>query len=143
MFTRRRGGRRRLGLALAGRPPPDLFKDCTEAIGEVGGFCLTLGRQRLYLVQTAQKGIAWLRLTAKGTAGHGSMTNTDNAVTQLAEAVARIGRHEWEPHLSAPVRALLEECASTLELELDLDDPAACPRSWSNSARSAPSSGRR
>ena len=40
-----------------------------------------------------------MRLTATGTAGHGSMLNADNAVTELAEAVARIGRHQW------PVRA--------------------------------------
>ncbi len=67
---------------------PELFEGVTEAIGEVGGFSVTIGGRRLYLLQTAEKGIAWLRLTAHGTAGHGSMLQPDNAVTELAEAVA-------------------------------------------------------
>ena len=35
---------------------PGLFEGVTEAVGEVGGFSLTLGRQRLYLLETAEKG---------------------------------------------------------------------------------------
>ena len=67
-----------------------------KAIGEVGGFSLTLKDDlRLYLIETAEKGMAWLNLMADGTAGHGSMRNTDNAVTELVEAVTRIGTHEW------------------------------------------------
>ena len=69
----------------------DLFEGVTEAISEVGGFSFTAGDQRVYLIETAQKGIHWLRLVAEGRAGHGSMVNDDNAVTALAEAVARVG----------------------------------------------------
>ena len=78
---------------------PGLFEGVTEAIGEVGGFSVTVGDQRLYAVQTAEKGLAWMRLTATGTAGHGSMIHADNAVTALAEAVARVGRHQWPMQL--------------------------------------------
>jgi hypothetical protein len=35
---------------------PELFEGVTEAVGEVGGFSMTLGGQRLYLLQTAEKG---------------------------------------------------------------------------------------
>ena len=43
----------------------DLFEGCTEAIGEVGGFSYTVNDDlRLYLVETAEKGIDWLRLHA-------------------------------------------------------------------------------
>src|SRR5579875_3279336 len=52
-----------------------LFEGCTEAVGEVGGFSVTIGGKRMYLLQTAEKGMAWLRLTAHGRAGHGSMIN--------------------------------------------------------------------
>ncbi len=79
---------------------PELFAGITEAIGEVGGFSLTVprrdgGERRLYLIETAEKGMQWMRLTARGQAGHGSMANDRNAVTLLAEAVARIGRHQF------------------------------------------------
>jgi acetylornithine deacetylase/succinyl-diaminopimelate desuccinylase-like protein len=93
---------------------PDLFEGVTEAIGEVGGFSTTIGDRRIYPVQTAEKGMAWLRLTAEGTAGHGSMLQPDNAVTELAETVARIGRHEWPVRLTPAVRAFLEEAAAAL-----------------------------
>ena len=45
---------------------PDLFEGCTEAIGEVGGFSLTLGEDlRVYPVRPAEKGIAWMRLRVR------------------------------------------------------------------------------
>ena len=45
----------------------ELIEGCTEAIGEVGGFSLTVRDDlRLYLIQTAEKGIAWLNLIADG-----------------------------------------------------------------------------
>jgi acetylornithine deacetylase/succinyl-diaminopimelate desuccinylase-like protein len=73
----------------------ELFEGATEAISEVGGFSATIGGQRTYLLQTAEKGISWLRLVAHGRAGHGSQINTDNAVTRLAAAVTRIGEYRW------------------------------------------------
>lgn len=79
---------------------PDLFDGITEAVGEVGGFSLTVprrdgGERRLYLIETAEKGMLWMRLTARGRAGHGSFTHAENAVTAVAEAVARLGRHQF------------------------------------------------
>ena len=75
---------------------PELFAGVTEAVGEVGGFSVTVRDDlRLYPIQTAEKGIRWLRLRAKDRAGHGSMIHQDNAVTALCEAVAKVGRHNW------------------------------------------------
>jgi acetylornithine deacetylase/succinyl-diaminopimelate desuccinylase-like protein len=96
---------------------PHLFDGVTEAISEVGGFSATIGGQRLYLVQTAEKGIAWLRLTARGTAGHGSLLQNDNAVTEIAETVARIGRYEWPIRLTSSAQAFLEAACEALGLE--------------------------
>jgi len=104
---------------------PGLFEGITEAIGEVGGYSVTIGGRRLYLMQTAERGIAWLRLTAQGTAGHGAMVHPDNAVTELAEAVARIGRHEWPLLLTPPVRAFLKEAGAALGTEFSPQNPEA------------------
>lgn len=102
---------------------PDLFEGCTEAISEVGGFSVSTSEDlRLYLVETAQKGMSWLRLTARGTAGHGSMTNHDNAVTALCAAVARLGRAKLPLHTTATVSAFLDQASEALGLELDPDD---------------------
>jgi acetylornithine deacetylase/succinyl-diaminopimelate desuccinylase-like protein len=105
---------------------PGLFEGCTEAISEVGGFSLSVDDDlRLYMIETAQKGMAWMRLTATGTAGHGSMVNHDNAVTALCEAVARLGRHEFPIHVTKTVRAFLVEVGDAFGLELDPDDMQA------------------
>jgi len=98
-----------------------LFDGVTEAISEVGGFSATIGGRRLYLVETAEKGMAWMRLTARGTAGHGSALQHNNAVTELVEAVARIGRHEWPTRLTPSARAFLEAAAGALGLEFTPD----------------------
>ncbi|MDT5036604.1 MAG: hypothetical protein QOE03_1789 [Micromonosporaceae bacterium] len=102
----------------------ELFDGCSEAIGEVGGFSYTVDPNlRLYPVETAQKGIEWLRLTARGRPGHGSMINDDNAITALSEAVARLGRHRFPLVMTDTVRAFLTEIADALHIELDPDDP--------------------
>ena len=101
---------------------PDLFRGVSEAVGEVGGFSLTIDRQRrLYLIQTAEKGIAWMRLTATGRAGHGSMLNDDNAVTRLAEAMARIGSYRFELSLGPTAQQLLFELCEAFDLPRDPD----------------------
>jgi acetylornithine deacetylase/succinyl-diaminopimelate desuccinylase-like protein len=101
---------------------PEVLEGCTDAIGEVGGFSLTVRDDlRLYLIQTAEKGMAWMRLRARGTAGHGSMRNDHNAVTELAEAVTRIGRHEFPPRITPTVRAFLAELSDGLGVDLDPD----------------------
>jgi acetylornithine deacetylase/succinyl-diaminopimelate desuccinylase-like protein len=103
---------------------PQLFEGVTEAISEVGGFSFTLpGGERAYLIETAQKGIQWLRLVAKGRAGHGSMVADDNAIVTIAEAVARIGRYEWPIRMTDTVQRFLEEMTEALGIEFDPMDP--------------------
>ncbi|AGZ43598.1 M20/M25/M40 family metallo-hydrolase [Actinoplanes friuliensis] len=101
-----------------------LFEGCTEAIGEVGGFSYTINDDlRLYLVETAEKGIDWLRLHAKGRPGHGSFVHDDNAVTALAEAVAAVGRHKFPMVITPAVRSFLEQVSEALGIELDPAEP--------------------
>ena len=107
---------------------PDLFDGVTEAIGEVGGFSLTVprrdgGERRLYLIETAEKSLRWMRLTARGRAGHGSMVHDDNAVTAVAEAVARLGRHQFPLVLTEPVAQFLAAVAEETGYTFDVDSP--------------------
>ncbi len=107
---------------------PDLFEGVTEAVGEVGGFSLTVprpdgGERRLYLVETAEKAIKWMRLTARGQAGHGSMINDQNAVTILTEAVARLGRHQFPLVLTDTVVQFLGALSEETGLSFDPESP--------------------
>ncbi len=107
---------------------PELFEGATEAISEVGGYSVEVAGRRAYLLQTAEKGIAWLRLVAEGRAGHGSAVNTENAVTELSAAVARIGAHPWPMHLTPTVQHLLRGVADLTGLPYEPDDEAAVQR---------------
>ena len=98
----------------------------TEAVSEVGGYSVTLptpeGERRAYLLQTAEKGIAWLRLRAHGRAGHGSVPNDENAIVRLAAAIGRIAAHEWPREYIASVRELLEGVSELTGITHATDD---------------------
>ncbi|PZT77686.1 MULTISPECIES: M20/M25/M40 family metallo-hydrolase [unclassified Streptomyces] len=101
-----------------------LFDSCTEGISESGAFTFHAAPNLpLYPIAAGERGTAWLRLTARGTAGHGSKVNRANAVTALAAAVARIGAHEWPVRLTPTVRAALTEIAALHGIHPDLDAP--------------------
>jgi acetylornithine deacetylase/succinyl-diaminopimelate desuccinylase-like protein len=91
---------------------PELFEGCTEAIGESGAFTFHASGRRLYPIASAERGTAWLKLTARGHAGHGAKPNPANAVTRLGAAVARIGGYDWPVRLIPTVRAAVEAIAA-------------------------------
>ncbi len=122
-----------LGSGWVAEHHPDWFEGATEAISEVGGFSVTVPARhtgeptRAYLVQTAEKGIAWLRLHAHGRAGHGSVPTDANAVVRLAQALARIDAHVWPREYVASVRGLLDGLSELTGIPYAADNPRALP----------------
>ncbi|WP_062529530.1 M20/M25/M40 family metallo-hydrolase [Demequina rhizosphaerae] len=102
---------------------PDDFRGATEAVSEVGGFSIQVAGKRVYLFQTGEKGMQWLRLVASGVQGHGSLVHHDNAVAHLGGAMARIGAYEWPMEISPTSEHLLRGTADLLGVEY-ADDPA-------------------
>jgi acetylornithine deacetylase/succinyl-diaminopimelate desuccinylase-like protein len=104
----------------------EVFDGVVDAVGEGGGFTMTLpSGRRLYPLSTGEKGMLWATVTATGRAGHGSMVNHENAVTRLAEAMARVGAHQFPHELTPTSRALLLVLADELgvDAETALADP--------------------
>ncbi|MFI8192751.1 M20/M25/M40 family metallo-hydrolase [Streptomyces sp. NPDC085946] len=99
-----------------------LFEGCTEGVSESGAFTVHAGGRQLYPIAAGERGTAWLRLTARGRAGHGSQVNRENAVTRLAAAITRIGEHAWPLRLTPTVRAALTELAALHGIDTDLSD---------------------
>jgi acetylornithine deacetylase/succinyl-diaminopimelate desuccinylase-like protein len=115
---------------------PELFEGATEAISEVGGFSITLdGGVRAYLVETAEKGVMWLRLKVEGTAGHGSMLHTDNPVAKLAAAITRLEQHRFPLVLSEPVREFLHGVGELTGIPFDEGDPEGAVARLGNLSR--------
>ena len=113
------------GSALVVQDKPEWFAGATEAISEVGGYSITVDDRRAYLLQVGEKAMIWIRLVAKGRAGHGSRLHDDNAVTKLAEAVAAIGRTRWPIHLTDTTKALLEGLSALSGRSIDDPDALA------------------
>ncbi|KSU67876.1 M20/M25/M40 family metallo-hydrolase [Arthrobacter sp. NIO-1057] len=114
---------------------PEVFAGAEEAISEVGGFSVDINGRRAYMLQTAEKGIAWLKLTARGMAGHGSQINNNNAVTALAGAVHRIGEHQWPLSYTKTTQSLLEQVAELTGLEFDQQNPQPLLEAMGNVSR--------
>jgi acetylornithine deacetylase/succinyl-diaminopimelate desuccinylase-like protein len=107
---------------------PDLFDGCTEAIGESGGFTFhAADGLRLYPIASAERGTAWLKLTARGRSGHGAKHNAENAVLRLAEAVTRIGEFRWPVRLIPTVRAALAAIAEAVGADPGADAEGLLP----------------
>jgi acetylornithine deacetylase/succinyl-diaminopimelate desuccinylase-like protein len=117
------------------RTQRELLDQCTVAVGEVGGFSTTVRGRRVYLIEAAEKGMAWVRLTARGNAGHGSMRHHDNAVTRLAAAVARIGQHEWPVRLTPTMEVLLAAVADLAGTEATPTNAEALVDEFGSAAR--------
>lgn len=102
---------------------PEIFKGCTEAVSEVGGFSVTVSSgKRLYFIEAAQKGIHWMKLTASGRAGHGSMMNPENAITRMSEAVSKLGNFEWPQRYTKTVKQLFKKIAEATGKTYDEKD---------------------
>jgi acetylornithine deacetylase/succinyl-diaminopimelate desuccinylase-like protein len=99
---------------------PEVFAGCSETISEVGGFSLTLtSGKRVYVIETSQKGIEWMKLTATGVASHGSVINDKNAVTRLAEAVAKVGNYQWPQRITKTNEIFFRKIAELSGKEFD------------------------
>jgi acetylornithine deacetylase/succinyl-diaminopimelate desuccinylase-like protein len=82
-------------------------------LGEVGGFTLDVGGRAIYPVQVAEKGMCWIRATARGTSGHGSVPREDNAIVALSRFLDRVGSRRMRLRLSEPVERFVRELAAT------------------------------
>jgi acetylornithine deacetylase/succinyl-diaminopimelate desuccinylase-like protein len=113
---------------------PDLFSGATEAISEVGGYSVTFGGKRAYLLQTGEKALVWIKLIARGTAAHGSRVIEDNAVTKLARAVATLGEQDWPIELVDTTTQLIAEIEKIMGVAPGSRDPDALALSTGTAA---------
>lgn len=112
-----------LGSAFMVKRHPELFAGAQFAISEVGGYSISLAGQRAYLIQTGEKAMMWAHIRARGRASHGSLVLSDNALISLAEALVRLGRHEWRLTLNTTTTSLLESIAEAVGVDFDPEHP--------------------
>ena len=93
---------------------PEEFSGIRYALGEFGGFSLSVGKRRFYPIQVAEKQICWLRVRFCGPGGHGSMPVRGGAMAKLARFLKRLDTHSLPFHATPPARLTFETMASAL-----------------------------
>ncbi len=78
----------------------ELFKDAEYLLTEGGSAITTPSGRVLYRVGVGEKAPLWIKMTATGTGGHGSVPIPDSAPNRLVRAANRLA--EWQP----PIRLL-------------------------------------
>lgn len=66
--------------------------DAEFALNE-GGSAMNMKGKTLFSCANAEKGVAWMRLTALGRPGHGSMPHADNPTLHIARAINRLSKY--------------------------------------------------
>ena len=85
---------------------------CPYVLNEGGGLAFPQKNGNVYPVQTAEKGIIWLKIKAKGTPGHGSIPNTaDNAITRINRVLTKLGEYRPETLYIPTLKQFLNEIA--------------------------------
>jgi len=93
---------------------PGLFSGIRYALGEFGGFSLSIGKRRFYPIQVAEKQICWLRVRFGGPGGHGSMPVRGGAMAKLARFLHRLDSRSLPIHVTPPARLMFQTMASSL-----------------------------
>jgi acetylornithine deacetylase/succinyl-diaminopimelate desuccinylase-like protein len=98
-------------------------------LNEGGGASVPTKNGNVFTINTAEKGIMWFKLKAKGRPGHGSMPNTAvNAITPINKAIEKLGNYKPETVFIPTVKAYLEKIAEkTPKLKKPFEEMLAHP----------------
>lgn len=77
-------------------------------INEGGGLAMPVNNKNIYSIQTAEKGILWFKVKAKGTPGHGSMPGAaDNSILRMDKVIGKLGNYRSEIVLVPTVKQFI------------------------------------
>ncbi|MFN8433948.1 MAG: M20/M25/M40 family metallo-hydrolase [Anaerolineales bacterium] len=93
---------------------PDIFKDIKHAIGEFGGFTLTLGGKRFYPIMISEKQVCWMKATVRGQGGHGSMPEKGGATAKLAKFLKALDEKDLPVHVTPATKLMVDAMAAAL-----------------------------
>lgn len=97
---------------------PKLF-DVEYAFNEGGGGRMTgEGKYVSHDVQASEKKFQMFTLEATNPGGHSSVPVKDNAITELAKALVKVGAFDFPVHLNEVTRAYFSRLAQTVEPDL-------------------------
>lgn len=76
-------------------------------INEGGGLAIPVNSKNIFTIQTAEKGILWFKVKAKGTPGHGSVPGAaDNAILRMNRVVEKLGNYRSKISIVPTVKTI-------------------------------------
>ncbi len=90
------------------------FQGVRYALGEFGGFSMTIGGKRFYPIQIAEKQMCLMRATVRGQGGHGSLPVRGQAMARLARLLHNLDRKRLPLHITPAVRLMIESLGAAL-----------------------------
>ncbi len=101
-----------LGAGWITQNHPEKLK-ADYVINEGGGLAIPIGGQNIFTIQTAEKGILWLKIKAKGTPGHGSIPGAaDNAIMLINKVVTSLTNQQAKIVLTPTAREYITKLSS-------------------------------
>jgi acetylornithine deacetylase/succinyl-diaminopimelate desuccinylase-like protein len=99
------------------------YKDkvwCPYVLNEGAGLAIPQKKGNIYPIQTAEKGILWFRIKAKGMPGHGSTPNlADNAILRINKVIDKLSQYQPETFYVPTLKQFLSGVA---ELNPDIEE---------------------
>jgi acetylornithine deacetylase/succinyl-diaminopimelate desuccinylase-like protein len=85
---------------------------CPYVLNEGGGLATPTKKGNVFTVQTAEKGILWIKIRAKGSPGHGSTPNTaDNAILRMNKVIDQLANYKPETVYVPTLKQFIAEIA--------------------------------
>jgi acetylornithine deacetylase/succinyl-diaminopimelate desuccinylase-like protein len=99
--------------------------------GGGGGVAIATPTGNIFVVQTAEKGILWVKIKVRGTPGHGSVpASADNAILRMNRVIEILSEHRFQPLITQTVAGFVRELAKgDASLEKPLNQLLADPES--------------
>jgi acetylornithine deacetylase/succinyl-diaminopimelate desuccinylase-like protein len=117
-----------LGAGWITQNHPEKIK-ADYVINEGGGLAVPVGGKNMFTIQTAEKGMLWFKVKAKGTPGHGSIPGAaDNAIMRMNKVVTALTNHKAKIVLIPTAKEYItkissDDDATWQELRAILKDP--------------------
>lgn len=90
------------------------FSGVRYALGEFGGFPLTVAGRTFYLVQVAEKASLGLTVRLTGPAGHGAFPMRNGAMARAGRLLARLDRRALPVHITPVVHRMIQTMTEAL-----------------------------
>ncbi|MDE3154920.1 MAG: M20/M25/M40 family metallo-hydrolase [Acidobacteriota bacterium] len=91
------------------------FAGIRYALGEFGGFTLSVGGRRFYPIQVSEKQLCTLRITVRGAGGHGAFRTQGGAMARIARVLLALDEAPLPVHVLPSVRRMCETMAAAVD----------------------------